>query len=78
MFTLSPQDHLLRDLTNDSPITRPLPNLTAANETTQSVLGKYSSRSIWVYQEVVPRVSEVFGDQLRKETDAMVKSAVRR
>lgn len=68
---------LRRDETNDNSIIPPLQNIPFTNDTVQSVLGNHSSRSNWVYHEVVLVLSRELATELRREIDKMVGRAVR-
>lgn len=67
---------LLRHRTSHNQIIPPLRSLFTTSDTVQSVLGSRSSRSTWVDQEKVPRVSEKLGSQLHTQIDTQFEKAV--
>lgn len=76
MSSVSTLGRLLWNRTKDNPKIPPLRNLCALDDTVQLVAGNFSSRSNGVHQQVMRRLSEELGNQIRTETDMKFKREV--
>lgn len=76
LLPVSPPDRRFLDHTKHNQIILLLRNLPAAHDTRQSFPGSYSSRSSWVYQEAVLRVSKELGSHLCMKIDMKIKRGV--
>lgn len=73
----SAPDCLLQDRTNDNFVALTLRSLLAAQGAPRSFPGSYPSLLHRVYQDVIARVGDGLGTQLRTEFDMMIEKAVR-